>query len=35
MATITTTIREPKTFQQIQDQQNELGKNQTFQFQPV
>lgn len=26
MATITTTIREPKTFQQIQDQQNELGK---------
>lgn len=30
MATITTTIREPKTFQQIQDQQNELGKNQTL-----
>lgn len=30
MATITTTIREPKTFQQIQDQQNELEKNQTL-----
>lgn len=30
MATITTTIREPKTFQQIQDQQNELGKNKTL-----
>lgn len=26
MATITTTIKEPKTFQQIQDQQNELEK---------
>lgn len=26
MATITTTIKEPKTFQQIQDQQRELGK---------
>lgn len=30
MATITTTIKEPKTFQQIQDQENELGKTEAM-----
>lgn len=30
MATITTTIKEPKTFQQIQDQQRELGKEEAL-----
>lgn len=30
MTTITTTITEPRTFQQIQDQQNELGRNETM-----
>lgn len=30
MATITTTIKEPKTFQQIQDEQTQLGKEKTL-----
>lgn len=30
MAIITTTIKEPKTFQQIQDQENELGKTEAM-----